>query len=131
MPGDPHRRRRRPADRFPVLLRGMGLPGKTVCVGGPCGHNAARGPSRTAKKWGQTPFLAFLRRKWGLTPLFLLTACAGLDPHNVIGRQIGEASGMVATEVVPSPRRGLDAAAREKAFDFVWTTIEERYYDPR
>ena len=85
----------------------------------------------TAKKWGQTPFLGFVLRKWGLTPLFLLTACAGLDPHNVIGRQLGEMPAVVSTEVVPSARKaGLDREARERAFDFVWGTIEERYYDP-
>ncbi|MEO7741575.1 MAG: S41 family peptidase [Usitatibacter sp.] len=35
------------------------------------------------------------------------------------------------TEVVPSPRKAsLDAGQRERAFDFVWDTIQERYYDP-
>jgi carboxyl-terminal processing protease len=56
--------------------------------------------------------------------------CAGLDPHNIIGRQLGE-QGSVPTEVVPSPGRvSLDAGQRALAFDFVWQTIEERYYDP-
>lgn len=64
-----------------------------------------------------------------LVPL-LLAGCAAIDPHDVIGRQMGEAD-MVSSEVVTSgPRRDLDAAARERAFDFVWRTIDERYYDP-
>ena len=58
-----------------------------------------------------------------------LAGCAGLDPHNMIGRQLGEESG-IPTEVVPSPRKAaLDIEQRERAFDFVWTTIEQRYYD--
>ena len=67
-----------------------------------------------------------------LVLLFALAAggCAMVDPHNVIGRQFGDASG-VATEVVPQPpARVLDTAARERAFDFVWSTIHERYYNP-
>jgi carboxyl-terminal processing protease len=68
--------------------------------------------------------------KWGLTPLIFLTSCTLLDPHNLIGRQMGEAQGL-PTEVVPPTRpRPLDAAARERAFEFVWDTIDERYHDP-
>ena len=60
----------------------------------------------------------------------LLSACSLIDPHNMIGRQMGEATG-VPTQVVPSPASAmLDHAARERAFDFVWGTINERYYDP-
>ncbi len=37
----------------------------------------------------------------------------------------------VSTEVVPSTTKAsLDAEGREQAFDFVWRTINERYYDP-
>jgi carboxyl-terminal processing protease len=61
--------------------------------------------------------------------LSLLCACAALDPHNMIGRQMGDATG-VPTEVVPSPPpETIGAAARERAFDFVWSTINERYHD--
>ena len=64
-----------------------------------------------------------------LAPLFL-AACSLIDPHNMIGRQMGEATG-VPTQVVPPPAgAALDAAARERAFDFVWGTINARYYDP-
>jgi carboxyl-terminal processing protease len=52
-----------------------------------------------------------------------------LDPHNIIGRQAGAAQGP-PTEVVPSPPDpALSPAARQRAFDFVWSTIDERYYD--
>lgn len=54
-----------------------------------------------------------------------------LDPHNMIGRQMGEAQG-IPTEVVPSPpARVLSIEARERAFDFVWETVDQRYYDPK
>ena len=47
----------------------------------------------------------------------------------MIGRQMGEAT-PVPTEFVPSPPAAtLGAAEREKAFDFVWTTINDRYYN--
>jgi carboxyl-terminal processing protease len=67
-----------------------------------------------------------------VAPFFLvLCACSLIDPHNMIGRQMGEAKG-VPTEPVPSPpTAGLGREAREKAFDFVWGTINEHYYDPK
>jgi len=70
-------------------------------------------------------------KKWYVAPFFLvLSACSLIDPHNMIGRQMGEAKG-VPTEPVPSPpTTGLGREEREKAFDFVWGTINEHYYDP-
>jgi carboxyl-terminal processing protease len=60
-----------------------------------------------------------------------LCGCTLLDPHNMLGRQMGETHGP-PTEVVPGvPDRTLSAAARERAFDFVWATIYERYYDAK
>ena len=60
----------------------------------------------------------------------LLAACSALDPYNMFGRQFGEASGL-PTHPVPDNRAvTLDVAARERAFDFVWGTIHERYHDP-
>jgi carboxyl-terminal processing protease len=68
-----------------------------------------------------TPFL--------LAATCVVAGCTILDPHNMIGRQMGEASGP-PTEFVPSPPpTALDAAARQRAFDFVWNTINERYHD--
>ncbi len=60
----------------------------------------------------------------------LLAGCQVLDPYNVIGRQLGEATAL-PTEFVPAtaPER-LDRAARLRAFDAVWETIEDRYHDP-
>ena len=61
----------------------------------------------------------------------LAAGCAGLDPHNLIGRHLEDAlpSG---NEVVPSVgRRPLSPEARERAFEFIRTTIGERYYDPQ
>src|SRR3954471_2924322 len=76
------------------------------------------------------PFWVSPLRKINLAPFFLLAACQAIDPHNMIGRQMGEATGP-ATEVVPSPPPPtLGAEARVQAFDFVWTTINEHYYDP-
>ncbi len=48
----------------------------------------------------------------------------------MFGRQFGEARGL-PSEVVPSAgQHPLDAEARQRAFDFVWTTIDEHYHDP-
>lgn len=59
----------------------------------------------------------------------LAAGCAAIDPHNVIGRQLGSGA---PVEVVPSPLTApLDAPSRERAFEFVWHTINDRYYDPR
>lgn len=61
----------------------------------------------------------------------LVSGCAAIDPHNVIGRQLGGGFG-TPVEVVPSPpATKLDAASRDRAFEFVWNTINDRYYDPK
>ena len=66
-----------------------------------------------------------------LAALALLASCQAIDPHNMIGRQMGEATS-VPTEPVPSPPPAtLSAQARTRAFDFVWQTINEHYYDAR
>jgi len=68
--------------------------------------------------------------RFALLPVLLLAAgCSLIDPHNMIGRQMGEAT-PVPTQPVPEPERKLlDAAGRERAFEFVWETINERYHD--
>jgi len=73
-----------------------------------------------------------LRRAVFAAVLALLApGCSLIDPHDVIGRQMGEAHSP-PTEVVPSPPPAtLPADARQHAFDFVWETIRDRYYDPR
>ena len=61
----------------------------------------------------------------------LVSGCAWLDPHNVVGRQLVDPAWGIPQDVVPKPPGGmLDAAARERAFDFVWDTIRDHYYDP-
>ena len=50
----------------------------------------------------------------------------------MIGRQAGPEGTRVATKVVtPAPGERLGQAEREQAFDFVWTTIAERYHDAK
>jgi len=68
-----------------------------------------------------------------VAPLFILAlalaGCSLIDPHNMLGRQMGEAT-PPPTEVVPGPKPAtMGAADRGRAFDFVWETINERYYD--
>jgi len=83
---------------------------------------------RTTKKINLAPFFV----KSCLAPfLVVLSACQAIDPHNMIGRQMGEAAG-VPTEPVPSPPPAtLGAEARSRAFDFVWDTINDHYYDAK
>lgn len=65
---------------------------------------------------------------WLVAALLTCSGCAGIDPYNIIGRQIGGLA--MPVEVVPGQRKAeLDAEERIAAFDFVWSTINERYYD--
>ena len=59
-----------------------------------------------------------------------LAGCAQLDPHNMIGRQVWDPTA-TPVEVVPAPRGPLQAQERQRAFDFVWETIRDHYYDPK
>ena len=60
----------------------------------------------------------------------LAAGCQVLDPYNMIGRQLGEAT-PPPTEFVPAPGpASLTRAQRLQAFDAVWNTVEERYHDP-
>lgn len=51
-----------------------------------------------------------------------LCGCAAIDPYNVISRQLD-------TGVSAPPGAALGRTDRERAFDFVWSTVNERYYD--
>ncbi len=55
-----------------------------------------------------------------------LSGCAVVDPHNIIGR-IYVAPPLADT---PVPTVGGDSWKRE-AFNYVWRTINEKYYDPK
>ena len=58
----------------------------------------------------------------------LLSGCAALDPHAVLTRRIPAPADASASAAGATP---LDAATRAAAFDFVWRTVDERYYDPK
>src|SRR5260221_10461427 len=69
-----------------------------------------------------------------LTPILgglLLAACSVVDPNNMIGRQMGEATPLPTEFVSSPPPATLRAEDRRRAFDFVWRTINDRYYNEK
>ncbi len=70
-----------------------------------------------------------MRRLLASFAFVALAGCSMLDPYNMIGRQMGEATGPSTTVVPAPPSLTLGTAARERAFDFVWETIADRYHD--
>ena len=66
-----------------------------------------------------------IRRLFACTILLAVTGCSVLDPHRVLTRS--GAATPVATTPVPMPDDNL----RAEAIDFVWTTVNERYFDPK
>jgi carboxyl-terminal processing protease len=99
------------------------------------GHEAFNAPYPESAyvqldKFESDPIYDYGMRLLLLAAALVLSACAGMDPYNMIGRQLDGEPG-ASNEVVPSPPRGaLHTREREAAFDFVWRTIERRYYDP-
>ena len=65
-----------------------------------------------------------------LTPL-LMAGCSVIDPHNMIARQMGEATALPTLVVAPPPPATLAPGDRQLAFEFVWRTINERYYNAK
>jgi carboxyl-terminal processing protease len=60
----------------------------------------------------------------------LATGCAAFDPYNLASR-LPPSPGAPAPVPVPAPAHaGLGQAGRLAALDFVWNTVNERYYDP-
>jgi carboxyl-terminal processing protease len=55
----------------------------------------------------------------------LLSSCAVVDPNRVLSRSASQPTPFPTTPF-PMP----DTDWRERALDFVWTTVNERYYDP-
>ncbi len=56
----------------------------------------------------------------------LASGCAGVDPHNIIGRI------HVPAPIADTPVPTVDGGAwKLAALDYVWTTINEKYYDPK
>ena len=46
-----------------------------------------------------------------------VAGCSAIDPHNMIGRQLGEATGILTEPVPGSQAKVLDTVARERAFE--------------
>lgn len=65
-----------------------------------------------------------------LTAVFV-SGCSLLDPHNLIGRQLGDAGTQASPFEPPSARARLSPESRARAFDFVWETIRDHYYDAK
>ena len=57
--------------------------------------------------------------------------CAAFDPHGVIARQLAPDGAAAHAPVPPPAGAGLGEAGRRAALDFVWATVNERYYDPK
>src|ERR1700682_268290 len=77
-----------------------------------------------------------VRINWSLTPvlapvLLILAACSVIDPNNMIGRQMGEATALPTEFVSSPPPATMRAEDRQRAFDFVWRTIDDRYYNAK
>jgi carboxyl-terminal processing protease len=71
-----------------------------------------------------------LRLVASLAAVLLASACASFDPYGVITRHTPEAPASADGPVPPPPSAGLGAERRLAAFDYVWSTIAGRYYDP-
>lgn len=75
------------------------------------------------------PRIALTFRALAVACLLAPAGCALVDPHHVMGRQIVDPT-VTPVDVVPyNGARPLAAEMREEAFDFVWTTIRDRYHD--
>ena len=58
------------------------------------------------------------------TALMLLPGCAVLDPNNIIGRRYPDPPSANA------PFPAADDSWRQAALEYVWTTVNDKYYDP-
>ncbi len=85
----------------------------------------------TLKKSAMSPFFTEFNLKFSslllslLLPI-LLPGCVIVDPHNMLSRQ-RSASPLADT---PVPSIATDAWKKE-ALDYVWNTVNEKYYDPK
>ena len=59
-----------------------------------------------------------------------LAGCAAIDPYNIVGRQFAPGVTTVNSPVPSAVPEPLPAPVRALAFDYVWQTINDRYYDP-
>lgn len=61
----------------------------------------------------------------------LAAGCAAFDPNNILSRR-GSSSGAAPDTPFAAPASlGTGEAGRLAAIDFVWSTVNERYYDPK
>ncbi|QJR13816.1 S41 family peptidase [Usitatibacter palustris] len=60
----------------------------------------------------------------------LAGGCAAIDPHNMIGRQFAPGTSQT-NPFGPVGATALSTTERVRAFDFVWNTINDRYYDAK
>jgi carboxyl-terminal processing protease len=73
-----------------------------------------------------------IRRAAALALAAVLAAgCAAFDPHNLLSRQAPPPGALAATPVPTVASLALGEAGRSAALDFVWSTVNERYYDPK
>lgn len=75
------------------------------------------------------PPMPTLTRRLMLSSALLLTGCAAIDPHAVITRRAPQS--VDGAPSASAPQAPLDATTRTAAFDFVWRTVDARYFDPR
>ena len=68
----------------------------------------------------------FIQRLTACIAFALLASCAVLDPNNIIGRRNPDAYSANSPSTVDGP--SIDW--RRAAFEYVWNTINEKYYDP-
>ncbi len=62
-----------------------------------------------------------------LAALMLITGCAVIDPNNIIGRRYADSPD---SNLPPNTHGAGDQGWRLAALDYVWTTVNEKYYDP-
>jgi carboxyl-terminal processing protease len=68
-------------------------------------------------------FQTWFKRGLSLGLLQLLLACAAIDPNHILTRRIGNDA--------PPAGVALDTDTRQRAYDFVWTRVNEAYVDPK
>lgn len=67
-------------------------------------------------------------RTWlsALTFIFMISSCALVDPHNMLGRQ------RIAPPLADTPVPSVATDAwKQDALNYVWSTVNDKYYDPK
>jgi carboxyl-terminal processing protease len=72
-----------------------------------------------------------LRTAAVLLAALLASGCAAFDPHNLLSRTAPPGGAAMDSPVPPPASLVLGEGKRLEALDFVWTTVNERYYDPK